>query len=543
VNSVEMADQLAGALRSAGGDLVFGVPGGGSNLDFVGSAEAAGLRFVLTHGETAATIMAGVAAELTGRPSAAVVTRGPGAASAVNGAAQALLDRQPIVVVTDCVTTADRDRVSHQRLDQRKMFGAVTTASLVLGPHDTAATAAAAVALAAGGRPGPVHVDVDPTAPPALQSWPAGPGSPAPPTLGAARAAFRRARRPVLIAGVGAIAVPHARRRPTADALRRFVERTGSPVLTTYKARGIVADSSPCAAGVATGATIEAPVLEEADLIVGVGLDPVELVPGPWPYDAPVVLLGSWPIDDSVFFNDRVVAEVVGDLGTILDDVAGDVVTDWHRGAGARHRQAARDRLLAAVPRSPAGLTPQQVVTMARSVATPGTIATVDAGAHMLVAVPLWDVEQPGQLVVSSGLATMGFALPAAAAAAIVHPDRRVICFTGDGGIGMALAELETLARLRLPVVVVVFNDATLSLIAIKQRAQRHGGDGAVRYAPIDFAAVARACGLAGARVEDVGGYQQALADALGREGPTLLDVTVDPSGYPAVIDAIRGAR
>ena len=134
---VEMAEQLAGALRGAGADLLYGVPGGGANLDMVGAAESAGCRFVLTHTETAAAIMAGVTAELTGQPSALVVTRGPGAASAVNGAAQALLDRQPIVVITDCVTIADRQRVSHQRLDQGAMMGAATKASLCLGPHDT----------------------------------------------------------------------------------------------------------------------------------------------------------------------------------------------------------------------------------------------------------------------------------------------------------------------------------------------------------------------------------------------------------------------
>ena len=94
-----------------------------------------------------------------------------------------------------------------------------------------------------------------------------------------------------------------------------------------------------------------------------------------------------------------------------------------------------------------------------------GTIATVDAGAHMLVAMPLWQVDEPGEALISSGLATMGFALPAAIAAALARPDRRVVCFVGDGGLGMTLAELETLARLELAVVVVVFNDSALSLI------------------------------------------------------------------------------
>ena len=160
-SSAEMATDLVAALAAAGTRLVFGLPGGGSNLDVVGAAERAGLRFVLTHGETAAATMAGVAAELTGVPGACLVTRGPGVASAINGVAQALLDRQPIVVISDCVEEAERDRVSHQRIDQRALMAPVTKASLRYGPADVDVPAQA-VALVAAGRPGPVHLDFDP---------------------------------------------------------------------------------------------------------------------------------------------------------------------------------------------------------------------------------------------------------------------------------------------------------------------------------------------------------------------------------------------
>ena len=146
-------------------------------------------------------------------------------------------------------------------------------------------------------------------------------------------------------------------------------------------------------------------------------------------------------------------------------------------------------------------------------------------------------------MLISNGLATMGFALPAAIAAALVEPDRHVMCFTGDGGLGMTLAELETLSRLDLPVVVVVFNDSTLSLIAAKQSPEGHGGDDAVRYRTTDFAAIARGCGIWAASVDDVDTFDEQIRAALARRGPALLDVTVDPSGYPAVLDAVRGPR
>jgi thiamine pyrophosphate-dependent acetolactate synthase large subunit-like protein len=107
----------------------------------------------------------------------------------------------------------------------------------------------------------------------------------------------------------------------------------------------------------------------------------------------------------------------------------------------------------------------------------------------------------------------------------------------------MTLAELETLARLDLPVVVVVFNDSTLSLIAAKQSPQGHGDDDAVRYRITDFAAIARGCGMWADSVDDVETFDRVLRAALARHGPTLLDVVVDPSGYAAVLDAVRGPR
>ena len=128
-----MALDLVSAWRDAGTSLVFGVPGGGSNLDVVGTVHECGMRFVLTHTETAAAVMAGVVGELTGAPGACVVTRGPGIASAVNGVAQAWLDRQPMVLVADCVGASERDRISHQRIDQLAVMAPVTLASVAFG--------------------------------------------------------------------------------------------------------------------------------------------------------------------------------------------------------------------------------------------------------------------------------------------------------------------------------------------------------------------------------------------------------------------------
>jgi acetolactate synthase-1/2/3 large subunit len=181
------------------------------------------------------------------------------------------------------------------------------------------------------------------------------------------------------------------------------------------------------------------------------------------------------------------------------------------------------------------------VATVVRAHTPPETIATVDAGAHMLAVMPLWDVDQPRRLLISSGLATMGFALPAAIAAALCSPGQPVVAFTGDGGLGMTLAEIETAVRLRLRIVVIVFNDATLSLIKIKQRPAGQGGAEAVDYGPVSFAGVATAMGATAAAAGTEAELAAALDAALHRDGPTVIDVAVDPACYPAVMELSRG--
>ena len=149
------AEAIVAALVQAGTRLMFGVPGGGPNLDVVGAAEAAGIRFVLAHGETAATIMAATSADLTGAPGSVVVTRGPGLASAVNGIAHAALDRLPLVVIADTVAEA---RISHQRLDQGALGRSVAKAAVTVSGSPAAARA---VATALAAPPGPVIANLN----------------------------------------------------------------------------------------------------------------------------------------------------------------------------------------------------------------------------------------------------------------------------------------------------------------------------------------------------------------------------------------------
>jgi acetolactate synthase-1/2/3 large subunit len=512
-------------LHSAGARLLFGLPGGGANLDVVGAAAEAGIEFVLTHDETTACVAAGTYGLLTGSVGAALATRGPGVTNAVTGLAQANLDRFPLLLLSDTVPQASAFRVAHQRLDLPAMTAPLTKWSGTLGPTHAEEYVRKAVALARRAPAGAVHLVLDPTAdgdiPPATEPCDPTPDS----ESAAARRLLAESRYPVVILGLEAARTPRA--------VRECLEPLGAPVLCTYQASGVVPDGHPLVAGLFTNGTSERGLLEQADLILGVGLDPVEPIPAAWNYPAPVVLLHPHPMDARYFGEPTVVS---GPLETTLPALTAAAAPRWEAGAAVAHRSST----LTALGSPSMGLSPHELVTETARAAPAGSTVTVDAGAHMLMVMPLWPATRPHQVLISNGLATMGFALPAAIGAALARPDVTVVCFIGDGGLGMVAAELETITRLELDVVVVVFNDAALSLIEIKQ-SPGQGGTRAVRYTPTDFAAVAQSMGLSGCVVSTT----EELRATLGTElrGPRLIDARVDPSGYPDIIAATRGYR
>lgn len=521
------ADCLAEALAAAGTRVAFGVPGGGPNLDVVGALNTHGIDFVLAHAETAACIMASTHGWLTGAPSPAVVTRGPGAASAVNGAAQATLDRHPLILVTDTVPAGSRARVPHQRIDQQSMLSPVAKATAVLGSETSVADVSTLLDLAMASPAGCVHLDYDATAVGAQ-----GPGSaPSAQVVGgdtravqAARALLDEAQRPVVIVGVGAT--------EAAEQVRVAVDAFGAPALTTYQGVGLIDSEGPLNGGLFTNGASERALLDQADLVVLVGVDFVEPIPAPWSYDAPVLSISALPASDPYL---PIATEVIGPVG----ELAGELLVgahQWGPTAGAEHRRALRSALAEAG--QPGAFGPVELVRACAQGASMDATVTVDAGAHFLAIMPFWPARDPQRLLISNGLATMGYAVPAAIGASIARPGEPVLALTGDGGLGMCLAELETIVRLDLPISVVVFNDAALSLIEIKQR-EAHGGPAAVRFAPTDFAAVASGMGMTAVVASDAESVEAALSAPTA--GPRLIDARIDPGAYRELIRITRG--
>jgi acetolactate synthase I/II/III large subunit len=520
-----LAKVLAEGVRDRGAGVAFGFPGGGPNLEVVGAVGDAGLRFVLAHGETTACMMAATYGLLTGRPALAIATRGPGAACAVNGAAQATLDRFPLLLVTDCVPYAQRDRFAHQRFDQQKMLAPVTKWSGSLATSPRAAEAVRAALDLAGARPaGAVHLDYDPTGREMIAPAASQPQESAADTIERAAEMVRAAAKPVAIVGLEA--------NGSAETVLAAVERLGCPVLMTYQAIGVIPEGHPQLAGLFTSGVVEAALLDESDLILTIGFDQVEPMPTAWRYDVPVVAVSEVPACATLA---PITVEVLGLLASTLQQVVTTASTGWRHDSGAAALAAARTVLAATAT---GGFGPLELAEAVALAAPARAIATVDAGAHFLSIMPFWPAVEPLQLLISNGLATMGYAVPAAIAAALARPGRPVVCMVGDGGLAMTLAELETLARLQLPVTVVVFDDAALSLIEVKQKPGQ-GGAAAVRFAPVDYAGVASAMGIDSTVVTTAG--EAAAALSTGWDRPRLIDARIDPASYVPLIVATRG--
>ena len=520
--SRELAQVWAQALAEAGVERIFGVPGGGPNLDMIGAAAEHGISFTLAHGETASCIMAGTYGRLTETLGVAVVTRGPGFTSAFNGIAQATLDRFPLMLVSDTVSESARPRIGHQRLDQVGAAAAIAKWSGTLGTHDPRVVVRRAIELAQASPAGAVHLAFDPTSE----------GSSLPPTselvvssdddIMRVHELIAAARRPLFI--VGEDAARHHR------VVRQVLTHVQAPILSTYQGSGVVPPSWATNAGLYTGVKADTPLLQQADLIVGIGLDSIEPMPTAWPTSAPVVMFHTTSADVGFYGDARL---IVGSYQHTWPPAAVVGDTDWGAGAGSGWADQRRGDLLIDDPR----LHPLSLVTAIHD-RLPDARITVDAGAHMLAVMPLWPVDEPLKALISNGLATMGFALPAAIGAALAKPGERVIAFTGDGGLGMVLAELELLARTQLPVTVVVFNDATLTLIKLKQE-QNQGGREAVDYGQVNFAGIAASMGIDSATATSIDEVNMAL-DSVG-DGPFLIDARIDPDFYSHIMKAVRG--
>ena len=534
-SKITVAEMIAHKLKARGVQRMFGIPGGGSSLDLIDSAAKHGIEFHLSKREDSAVMMAAVTAEMSGTPGVVLTTKGPGTASAVNGVAYASLDRSPVVVFTDGFSPEIQKYVTHQVFDQKSLLEPVTKAHGLLESDDPSFEFEQLLDHTSFPPFGPVHVEL--TSPVARKEILISENHELPKKIeilnpsmvDKARVLLESANQPVIIVGL------EARTPAIAKQIETLVSKLNCPALVTYKAKGVIADDHPKFVGIFTGGKAEQSCVSQADLIILIGMDPIELILQPWPYQIPVLDIAE--VEHTPHYTTPDTG-LYGPLGKSLKAIKNNAQqSQWVSSEIAMLKSDMITRLAFPIGND---LNPQSIVELAQSAAVHNPRVTVDAGAHMISATAFWKVSQPNDLLISNGLATMGFAVPAAVAAALEDPARGAIAFTGDGGFMMCASELALAAQTNANIVVVVFNDGTLSLIDIKQKSRNLSRRGTTWQQP-NFAKVAEGLGCQAWRVNTVEDYKVALEKAFEVEGPALIDVVVDPHGYAEQLASLRG--
>ena len=529
-----VAEVMAQTLRELGVTRMCGLPGG-ETLEFIDAAHQAGIRFILTRREETAAFMADALGQIERQPGVCLATLGPGAMNLALGVANAYLDRSPMIAITATLARSAAPYATHQNVDLNAVYRPFTKATWLLDGCDTAATVRRAWRLALEPRPGPVHLalagdvarleDVAADGPSAIDVSVPPLGPPSLPDLAAVADRLARARRPVVILGLDLAPYPPDR------ALRAFLETLNVPVFVAPKAKGAIPEDHPLFFGVCAGVAADHVIVDffrRADLLVGIGYDPVESN-RIWHQALPLVSLGPLSIAADRF---RPLAECPGDLQATLAAMRQRTFGpyEWTDAELAAFRAEMEATLHPPVD-SPRGLSPVEVTRRLRALVPRDAIVTTDVGAVKFITSQAFTTWEPMTFLQSNGLSSMGFALPGAMAARLAHPGRPVVCTVGDGGFGMCLADVETCVRERLPFLTVVFNDRQLSLIQVIQRNKHLPGCG-VEYGPVDFAAAAEAMGAIGLRASTMAEFEAAVKQGLAADRLTVVDVQIDPAEY-----------
>jgi acetolactate synthase-1/2/3 large subunit len=334
------------------------------------------------------------------------------------------------------------------------------------------------------------------------------------------------AENPVILAGNGAIRT-HASR-----ALRAFVHTTGIPVAETFMAKGLIDYEDPHALGTVglQSRDYEMAGFDDADVVIAVGYDLVEHKPENWNpgRNKQIVVIDTVPAEIDEFFMPAV--ELVGDIASVLARLAaGCSRTTSQPPQADRLRELTLGALRDGESDDHFPMRPPRVLADLRSVLGRTDLLISDVGLHKLWIGRMFPAHEPGTVLIANGLAGMGFALPTAIAAKLVHPSRNVVTVSGDGGFLMNCQELETAVRLRTPIVNVIWENQQFGSIVWKQDKKfgRHFG---VDFGPTDFVKLAEAFGAAAWRCTDAADFGARLRHALTLDVPSVIVVPIDYS-------------
>jgi acetolactate synthase-1/2/3 large subunit len=543
-------------LESLGVRHVFGVPGGQTLAITDAIIDSSQIDFVTARHENAAAVMADAYGRLTATPGVCIATTGPGATNLLTGVGGAFRDSSPALVITCNNNGENINKDDAQNADHVQLFRPLTKYSRLVA-HGSSIKQAMEEAYinAMSGNPGPAHLDfardvieraVGRPGLPAehpIRNWVAQRPQPDSAALAVVADRLAAAERPVLWLGNGVT------RSGAASAALALAEALQVPIVTTFNGIGCVPTTHPLVFGPLSrmGTKLSSRVLAEADLLLVVGNSLNAVSTGRWQMELPpIVHIDIDPAMLGRYYGEQTTG-LVSDARAALDALR-TAVADRAAEAAAR-RTGWITELRAAERRwwdqawsdgrsaGQAMLSPPDIVRRLRAVAPDDTLLIPDAG-NPGVWSYLWEIRQSGTYLKPVGFGNMGFAVPAAIAAATIDPARPVLVLVGDGSLGMTLAELETLARTGGRVVVVVLNDAGYGNIRQEQIKHYQGRTIGVDFGPADYAQVARGLGLAAERVTNLEKLGELVAAALAGNSPVLFDVPIDPDmsvwSYPA---------
>ena len=531
------ADLIVSLLKCAGVARGYGVPSG-NVLPLMEAMRAAALPFILTAHEGSAAFAADATARVTGKPGLCIATLGPGATNLTTGVGCAYLDRSPLVAITCTLDEAQLGRRLQMAIDHETLFRPITKASFRLQRGAIAETVIEALRIATSEPWGPVHLDLpeDVALAPVSERVPSMgavatrviPGTDAE-TIAKVVECMRRSRRPVAVIGMSAMRMRNPR------LLTDFIARHRLPFATTLMAKGLVDEDDPLSLGCIERACRKlqrAFLHEQADLIIALGYDTVEVEYEAWTGSLPVVHVDtqSADADSSVVL----LHEAIGDLDATMEALAAiDPIThEWRDADIARQREAFQAALRPALP----GFTPHAAIDVVRRQLPCDGVLAFDIGAHTHQIGSQWTAHAPRTFLITNGWSSMGFGLPAAIAAKLARPDLPVVCIVGDGCFEMTCGELTVARRERLAVPFVVLSDRWLSLIKVKQerRGLQHYGTELEAVSPPEPPAHYFGVPVVAARTADE--LERALMRAFAADGPTVIEATVDPAHYSLTV-------
>ncbi|MFK7915081.1 MAG: acetolactate synthase large subunit [Pseudomonadales bacterium] len=543
---MKASDLFVRCLENEGIEYIFGVPGE-ENADFMMSLETSdSVRFVLTRHEQGAAFMAEIYGRLTGNPAGCLGTLGPGATNLITGVADANMDRAPMLVLTGQADTSRLHKESHQVMDVVHMFDPVTKwAETVLNPGSIPEMVRKAVRLARTEKPGAVHLELpEDIAKEETTAQPLEPrrfrrAVPDDKAVDRAFALLESAKRPIILAGNGCI------RRRASKQLRALCEKTGIGVISTFMAKGAVdMDADYCLYTVGLGSKdITNLAIDQADLVIALGFDMVEYHPSIWnpQRDKAIIHADFLPSEIDEHYDPK--QEVVGDLAHFLwmlnerVDRAATLNFDFTEQKRVRDRMT--DELAEFAEDTQKGsVRPQKALWDARQVLGPDDVLLSDVGAHKMWIARHYHCHQPNTCLIPNGFCSMGFALPGAIAAALVHPQRRILGVAGDGGFMMNVQEMETATRLGLNLVMMVWEDGGYGLIQWKQdnEFKRHTD---LAFGNPDWLQLASAFGWNGHYCDDSAALASTLEDAFIESGPSLVVVPIDYRENPLLTEKL----